>query len=95
LKKILIRYERIKDEYFKDKFPKSEFYFLSYKGIELSHIGLDNVIKEAGKRARIIDKKVSPHRFRHYFAVQCLLNNMDIYTLSKILGHSTVSTTEI
>ncbi|MBD8006259.1 tyrosine-type recombinase/integrase [Bacillus norwichensis] len=94
LKKILIRYERIKKEYFKEKYFNENYYFLSYNGDLLSHVGLDKVIKEAGKRAGIEDKRVSPHSFRHFFAVQSILNGIDIFTLSKLLGHSDVSTTQ-
>ncbi|WP_256834718.1 tyrosine-type recombinase/integrase [Parageobacillus thermoglucosidasius] len=94
LKKILIRYERIQKEYFKDKNMNEKYYFLSYKGDQISHVGLGNIVKEAGERAGIRDKRVSPHTFRHFFAVQCILNGIDIYTLSKLLGHSDISTTQ-
>ncbi|KQL54531.1 recombinase [Heyndrickxia shackletonii] len=93
LKRILIKYERIKNSYFLNK-DTTDHYFLSYKGSEISHVGLDNVIKEAGRRAGIEDKKVSPHRYRHFFSVSCLLNGLDIYSLSKLLGHSEISTTQ-
>ena len=36
----------------------------------------------------------SPHCLRNNFAKRCLMNGMDIYTLSKILGHSSVTVTE-
>lgn len=93
LKRILIKYERIKKQHFKDK-DTSDHYFLSYRGNEISHVGLDNVIKMAGNRAGIEGKRVSPHSFRHFFSVQCLLNGIDIYTLSKLLGHSEIQTTQ-
>jgi integrase/recombinase XerD len=94
LKKILIKHERIKREFFKDKYINSHYYFLSYKGDLISHVGLDNVIKEAGRRTKIETKRVSPHTFRHFFSVQCILNGIDIYTLSKLLGHSELQTTQ-
>src|SRR5690606_8371038 len=94
LKRILIRYERIRNLYFKDRLHNEKYYFLSYKGNLISHVGLDNVIKEAGRRAGIEDKRVSPHTFRHFFSVQSLLNGIDIYTLSKLLGHSEIGTTQ-
>ncbi|WP_313431172.1 tyrosine-type recombinase/integrase [Siminovitchia terrae] len=94
LKKILIRFERIKKEYFNGKYFNPNYYFLSYKGDLLSHVGLDKVIKEAGRRAGIEDKRISPHSFRHFFAVQSILNGIDIFTLSKLLGHSEISTTQ-
>jgi integrase/recombinase XerD len=93
LKRILIKFERIKSQYFKDKVTTGH-YFLSYKGSEISHVGLDNVIKKAGKRAGVEGKRVSPHSYRHFFSVQCLLNGIDIYTLSKLLGHSEIQTTQ-
>lgn len=93
LKRILIKYERIKKQHFKDK-ETTDHYFLSYRGTEISHVGLDNIIKKAGKRAAIEGKRVSPHSYRHFFSVQCLLNGIDIYTLSKLLGHSEIQTTQ-
>lgn len=41
-----------------------------------------------------IDKNISPHALRNNFARRCLMRGMDIYTLSKILGHSSVAVTE-
>lgn len=93
LKRILIKYVRARKHYFQDK-DTSGHYFLSYTGTDISHVGLDNIIKEAGKRAEINNKRCSPHTFRHFFSVQCILNCIDIYTLSKLLGHSEISTTQ-
>jgi integrase/recombinase XerD len=93
LKRILIKYERIKKQHFHDK-DTTNHYFLSYTGTDISHVGLDNIIKKAGKLAGIDNKRVSPHTFRHFFSVQCILNGIDIYTLSKLLGHSDISTTQ-
>ena len=55
-----------------------------------------NFEKNFGKycqRARIT-KRVSPHTLRNNFAKRCLLAGMDIYTLSRILGHNSVEITE-
>ena len=41
-----------------------------------------------------ITKRVSPHTLRNNFAKRCLLSGMDIYTLSRLLGHSSVKVTE-
>ena len=41
-----------------------------------------------------INKPVSPHTMRNNFAHRCLMSGMDIYTLSRILGHSSVTITE-
>lgn len=48
-----------------------------------------NYVHRAG-----IAKNVSPHALRNNFAKRCLMAGMDIYTLSRILGHSSVTVTE-
>ncbi|MEM1504890.1 tyrosine-type recombinase/integrase [Domibacillus sp. 8LH] len=52
------------------------------------------MVKKAGKRAGVKGKRVSPHTFRHYFALTCLMNGIDIYSLSRLLGHSSIVTTQ-
>lgn len=94
LKKFLIKYERQKSKYFKDFASTAENYFLNYTGGEISHTTLWNIIREAGMRADVDGARVSPHTFRHYYAVNALLNGKDLYTLSRLLGHSDVSTTQ-
>jgi integrase len=42
-----------------------------------------------------IDKKISFHCARHSFAVMMLTLNTDLYTVSKLLGHSNIRTTQI
>ncbi|MCM3790730.1 tyrosine-type recombinase/integrase [Domibacillus indicus] len=94
LKKVLVKYERIRREYVKDKILKEDTYFLSYQGRGLSHVSLDKVIKEAGGRAGVKGKRISPHTFRHYFALTLLMNGIDIYSLSRLLGHTSILTTQ-
>lgn len=47
-----------------------------------------------GKRAGITNSRVSPHTFRHYFAVKFLLLGGDSIALMRLLGHSSQSMTE-
>ncbi|MCM3742924.1 tyrosine-type recombinase/integrase [Sporosarcina luteola] len=96
LKKILIRYERLRKQFCREKMIiNSDRYFLTYLGEGLSHVALYNVVKEAGERAGIVGKRVSPHTFRHFYAVQALsTGQMDVYSLSRILGHSDIATTQ-
>lgn len=95
LKKILIRYERLKRDYFKERLVKSDTYFLTYQGDYMSHIALYNVVKEAGARVGVTDKRVSPHTFRHFYSVQALSSgSMDVYSLSRLLGHSDIGITQ-
>lgn len=94
LKKILIRYERIKRKYFKERHQYNDNYFLAYQGKAMSTVAVYNLVKEAESRTGITGKRVSPHMFRHYFAVQSVVAGIDIYSLSRLLGHSNVSTTQ-
>jgi len=41
-----------------------------------------------------LKKDIHPHTFRHSFAVYCLKNGMNLRTLQKILGHSSLTTTQ-
>ncbi|MCD4751868.1 MAG: tyrosine-type recombinase/integrase [Anaerolineaceae bacterium] len=50
---------------------------------------LDKILTTIGNRAGV--PKVHPHRFRHTFAINYLRNGGDVYTLQKILGHSTLN----
>ncbi len=55
---------------------------------------IDKAIKRWAKRAGI-RKRVSFHTARHSFATIGLKHGIDIYTMSKLLGHRDLSTTEI
>lgn len=57
-----------------------------------------NVIKnfeKYGKQARITNKQTTPHQYRRTFAVECVKVGMDVFTLQKMLGHASISTTRI
>jgi integrase len=63
-----------------------------FNGLNYSEIQrpLRNWIKESG-----ITKHITFHNFRHTFATLQLANGTDIYTVSKLLGHKNISTTQI
>ena len=65
--------------------------FLSDDGLPLTKSGVQQMLRRKGKRAGIIGVRCSPHTFRHTFAKNYLLNGGDIFSLQKILGHSSLA----
>jgi site-specific recombinase XerD len=73
---------------------KHEPLFLSHSCKALTIEGLADSIERLGKWAGIKGVRCSPHTFRHTFAVAFMRKNNDIYRLSKLMGHTSVSITE-
>lgn len=95
LKKIMIRYERAREEYIKDSIVRDDAYFLSYRGKRMAGEAVERVVKLCGKEAKIrTDIRCSPHTCRHYFAQAQLRNGLDVYSLSRLLGHEDISITK-
>jgi site-specific recombinase XerD len=55
---------------------------------------IDTMLKETAKTAGI-NKNISFHTSRHSFAVNLLANGLDIYSVSRLLGHTDIKTTQI
>ena len=72
----------------------SEALFLNNRGGRLSRQGAWEIVLAAAKRAGI-DSKVSPHALRHSFATHLLDGGADIRVVQELLGHSSVTTTQI
>lgn len=70
-----------------------EVVFLSQRGEPLTINGLDQLLYRLRNDAEL-QTKAGAHKFRHTFAVNYLLNGGDVYKLSRIMGHTSVSTTE-
>ena len=72
-------------------FPGIGELFLTRDGRGLSSKTVWQMIRDSGRRAGITGVRCSPHTFRHTFAKNFLLNGGDLFTLQKILGHSSLA----
>ncbi|ODJ62307.1 tyrosine-type recombinase/integrase [Brochothrix thermosphacta] len=96
-RRTLIKYLKIRRKYFSDHIliDDDALFVTSTTGKRMQYPGLLQIVKRAGERAEITDKRVSPHSFRHFYAIQSLLAGIDIYSLQRLLGHSDLATTQI
>jgi len=72
----------------------SDILFLNKYGRQLTRSMIFKVINDSSKNAKI-DKKISPHTLRHSYATHLLKNGADLRTIQLILGHESITTTEI
>jgi site-specific recombinase XerD len=54
-----------------------------------------HIWKRVGHYAKAVEEKITPHQFRHSFATHLLSEGIDIYKVSKMLGHRDIKTTTI
>lgn len=95
LRKTMLRYERIKVIYFKNKILKYDNYLLSRTAQPLTKEALEWIFKNAGERAKVRSElRCSPHTARHYYAQANLRNGLDIYSLSRLMGHVNTNITK-
>ena len=78
---------------YKDRYCNNEYLFPTKKGTIITASNFERNFRFYKQRAGIT-KNISPHGLRNNFAKRFLLSGGDIFMLSKILGHSSVTVTE-
>jgi len=93
--------QRYIDIYIKEVRPQvpvqkghEDYVFLNRRGKRLSRAMIFTIIKSLGEKTGIT-KNISPHTFRHSFATHLLENGADLRAIQQMLGHESITTTEI
>ncbi len=68
--------------------------FLSSRGSGISHTGMWRRVRRRALRAGVATK-VTPHMLRHSFATHLLEHGADLRVIQELLGHSSISTTQV
>ena len=96
MRKQFKRYERSRRHRF-DHLPSTyvdDYYFLNQEADGMSRSNVNKVLRRAGEK--VITRgglRCSPHDCRHYFAQKQLKQGIDVYSLSRLLGHSNIDIT--
>ena len=70
------------------------YLFLNNRGTGLSRMGIWNIIKKRTLDS-LINKKITPHIFRHSFATHLIEGGADLVAVQQMLGHADITTTQI
>jgi integrase/recombinase XerD len=84
LKRVLWKYLN------KRSYIENDYLFLDIYGEKMTRHAVQQMTSKYGKKAKITKVRVSPHTFRHTFSKMWILNGGDIFSLQKILGHTTM-----
>lgn len=68
--------------------------FLNRRGNKLTRAMIFTIVRQLTEQAGI-PKKISPHTFRHSFATHLLENGADLRAIQQMLGHESITTTEV
>lgn len=71
-----------------------DFVFLNRRGKQLTRAMIFTIIKRLAETIGL-KKNISPHTFRHSFATHLLENGADLRAIQQMLGHESITTTEV
>ncbi|MCX4362809.1 MAG: tyrosine-type recombinase/integrase [Clostridia bacterium] len=89
-----ITWERLKALIKQRSDADNTYLFVNRYGKPISIHGIEDIYKKYAKKAQI-NAKSTPHYLRHTFATNLLANGADLRSVQEILGHASVSTTQI
>lgn len=90
MRKYMRKYEQMKKKRFKNKNEDEieSYYFLDQSAMKIHRSTVNKILKQHCKDVGVRKEiRCSPHDARHYFAQKQLRNGLDIYSLSRLLGH--------
>ncbi len=73
---------------------QEDFVFLNNRGAELTRVMIFLIIQKLAEKIGL-KKKISPHTFRHSFATHLIEGGADLRAVQEMLGHESITTTEI
>lgn len=78
----------------KSAIKKSGYFFVNNRGNRYTEQSIRLMLKKYTKQAGI-ERKITPHMFRHSFATYLIEEGVDVSCVQQILGHSSIKTTQI
>ena len=91
LRRVLMRYMNEREDYLKD--TTCEYLIISYVRQQFKEGGINRIFNTIKKELNIEGEKFCAHTWRHTFAKTFLLNGGDLFSLQRIMGHSSLNTT--
>ncbi len=73
---------------------ENDILFLNRRGHRLTRVMIFTIIRKLAEETGL-NKKISPHTFRHSFATHLLQNGANLRAIQQMLGHESITTTEI
>lgn len=94
IKHINIYIEHVRNHFSVISKDSEDILFLNRRGKKLTRVMIFTIIKNLSEKAGIT-KNISPHTFRHSFATHLVEGGADLRAVQEMLGHESITTTEI